>query len=124
MICLKYNYKNMEQIDFQKITDNAESQMRKGTLEFAILLVISREKTYATEIINNLKEARLVVVEGTIYPLLSRLKNSGLLNYEWEESKSGPPRKYYSLTPLGNKFLSAYEEEWNKLAEAINKLKK
>jgi PadR family transcriptional regulator PadR len=114
----------MDQDNFQKSLDNAEAQMRKGVLEFAILLVIAKEKTYATEIIGRLLEARLVVVEGTIYPLLSRLKNSGLLNYDWEESKSGPPRKYYSLTEKGRKFLDGCQMQWDSLEHAITNLKK
>jgi len=114
----------MEQDVFQKLLDNTEAQMRKGVLEFAILLVIARQKIYANDILARLLEAKLVVVEGTIYPLLSRLKNSGLLNYVWEESKSGPPRKYYSLTEKGQRFLTACQKQWNLLEGAINNLKK
>jgi len=113
----------MEQNDFQKSLDNASSQMRKGVLEYAILLIIAEKKTYANEIIESLQKVRLVVVEGTIYPLLSRLKNAGLLNYLWEESKFGPPRKYYSITNKGEKFLGSYEEQWQALEKAINTLK-
>lgn len=113
-----------EQENFQKSLDNAEAQMRKGVLEFAILLVIAKQKTYANEILNRLLEAHLVVVEGTIYPLLSRLKNSGLLSYDWEESKSGPPRKYYSLTAKGKNFLAGCEDQWSLLERAIDNLKK
>ena len=98
--------------------------MRKGVLEFAILLVIAKQKTYANEIITIMKEAKLTVVEGTVYPLLSRLKNSGLLDYDWEESKSGPPRKYYTLTNKGHQFLNGCEEQWNTLEKAIVNLKK
>lgn len=114
----------MEQNDFQKSLDNAEAQMRKGVLEFAILLIISKQKIYANEIISKLKSARLTVVEGTIYPLLSRLKNSGLLDYYWEESKSGPPRKYYSLTTKGRRFLNGCEKQWEVLTAAISNLQK
>ena len=114
----------MDNNDFQKSLDNAEAQMRKGVLEFAILLVIAKQKTYANEIISSLKEVKLAVVEGTIYPLLSRLKNAELLDYSWEESKSGPPRKYYILTVKGQKFLAAYEGQWQILEQAINKLQK
>ena len=110
--------------EFKKSLENAAAQMRKGVLEFAILLVISKKKTYANEIISIMKEARLTVVEGTVYPLLSRLKNSGLLDYDWEESKSGPPRKYYTLTSKGNQFLKGCEEQWNSLEKAITNLKK
>jgi len=114
----------MEQNDFQKILDNTEAQMRKGILEYAILLIIAKKKIYANEIIASLQKVQLTVVEGTIYPLLSRLKNAGLLDYKWEESKSGPPRKYYSITNKGQKFLEALEEQWQNLEKAINILKK
>lgn len=114
----------MDYDNFGKFTDNAEAQMRKGFLEYAILLIISQKKAYANEIIDRLREVRLAVVEGTIYPLLSRLKNSGLLNYAWEESRSGPPRKYYSITLKGQKLLSSYEEQWQTLEKAIISLKK
>jgi len=110
--------------EFKKSLENASAQMRKGVLEFAILLVIAKEKTYASDIIARLKEAKLTVVEGTIYPLLSRLKNSELLDYDWEESKSGPPRKYYTLTEKGKQFLRGCEEQWNSLEKAIINLKK
>lgn len=81
--------------------DNVKSQMRKGMLEYCILLLLHRESAYSSDIIQKLKEARLIVVEGTLYPLLTRLKNDGLLSYEWVESTQGPPRKYYGLTPEG-----------------------
>jgi len=109
--------------EFKKSLENAAAQMRKGILEFAILLVIAEQKTYANEIISRLKEAKLTVVEGTVYPLLSRLKNSKLLDYDWEESKSGPPRKYYTLTEKGKQFLKGCEEQWESLERAINNLK-
>ena len=85
--------------------DNTQAQMRKGVLEFCILSILSHEEVYPSDIISRLKDARLIVVEGTLYPLLTRLKNAGLLSYRWVESNAGPPRKYYSLTPLGEKFL-------------------
>ena len=110
--------------DFKKSLENAAAQMRKGVLEFAILLVIAKKKTYANEIISRLQDAKLTVVEGTIYPLLSRLKNSNLLDYDWEESKSGPPRKYYTLTDKGRQFLKGCEEQWQTLEKAIINLKK
>ena len=86
--------------------ENAKAQMRKGVLEYCILLVLNGEPLYATNIIQGLKEAKMIVVEGTLYPLLMRLKNEGLLAYRWEESTQGPPRKYYELTEKGRKFLS------------------
>jgi len=110
--------------EFKKSLENAAAQMRKGVLEFAILLVIAKKKTYANEIISKLKDAKLTVVEGTVYPLLSRLKNSELLDYDWKESKSGPPRKYYTLTEKGQQFLKGCEEQWKNLEIAITNLKK
>lgn len=110
--------------DFKKSLENAAAQMRKGVLEFAILLIIAKKKIYANEIISRLQKAKLTVVEGTVYPLLSRLKNAGLLDYDWEESKSGPPRKYYTLTEKGRQFLEGCEEQWQSLEKAIINLKK
>lgn len=104
--------------------DNTKAQMRKGILEFCILLVISKGKTYASEILKQLKEADLIVVEGTMYPLLTRLKNAGLLEYDWEESSGGPPRKYYSLTPQGIVFLDELSKTWGSLDRSINTLLK
>lgn len=100
--------------------DNTKAQMRRGILEFCILLIISREKVYSSEILATLKKADLIVVEGTIYPLLARLKNSGLLSYSWEESKSGPPRKYYGLTDQGKVALGQLESTWQVLNKSIN----
>lgn len=104
--------------------DNVRSQMRKGMLEYCILLLLHKEPSYASDIIQKLKEARLIVVEGTLYPLLTRLKNDDLLSYEWVESTQGPPRKYYSLTPQGETFLSGLEAAWEELANTVNHLKK
>lgn len=103
---------------------NTKAQMRKGILEFGILLIISQGKTYANDILTALREADLIVVEGTVYPLLNRLKNTGLLMYDWTESKNGPPRKYYSLTPQGKVFLSQLLETWNALHSSITTLVK
>lgn len=105
-------------------TENIQSQMRKGILEFCILLIISKKKIYASDILKKLKEANLIVVEGTVYPLLSRLKNSGLLEYTWEESKFGPPRKYYTLTKKGEEILQEQTLNWNDLVETVKSLKK
>jgi len=108
---------------YQEINqENTKAQMRRGILEFCILLIISKGQIYANEILKELKKADLIVVEGTIYPMLSRLKNSGLLKYDWEESKSGPPRKYYSLTPKGRTFLSELKKMWLSLDKSINSL--
>ena len=96
--------------------------MRKGMLEFCVLLILRHRAAYASEMIAALKEARLIVVEGTLYPLLTRLKNDGLLSYEWQESTSGPPRKYYSLTPLGEQFLQQLSVSWKEISDSINHL--
>lgn len=96
--------------------------MRKGVLEFCILLIISEKEVYASDILSKLKDAELIVVEGTLYPLLTRLKNDGLLSYRWEESKTGPPRKYYEITPDGREFLRELTLSWGKLVEAVGNL--
>ena len=101
--------------------ENTKAQMKKGVLEFCILSVLSSGDQYPSEIINKMKGAKLIVVEGTLYPLLMRLKNDGLLSYRWEESTSGPPRKYYKLTPLGKKILKELGTTWNELVESVNK---
>ncbi|MDR0976677.1 MAG: PadR family transcriptional regulator [Prevotellaceae bacterium] len=103
--------------------DNVKSQMRKGMLEYCILLLLHKKAAYASDIIGRLKEARLIVVEGTLYPLLTRLKNDSLLSYEWIESTQGPPRKYYCLTSQGEHFLSELEASWNELNETVIHLK-
>ncbi|MFR3426159.1 PadR family transcriptional regulator [Phocaeicola coprocola] len=103
--------------------DNVKSQMRKGMLEYCILLLLHREPSYASDIIQNLKEAKLIVVEGTLYPLLTRLKNDDLLSYEWVESTQGPPRKYYSLTPKGEGFLAGLQLAWDELSDTVNHLR-
>ncbi len=100
--------------------ENTQAQMRKGVLEFCILSIISQQEIYPSDIITRMKEAKLIVVEGTLYPLLTRLKNAGLLSYRWEESSSGPPRKYYQLTPLGEEFLKGLRLTWEELTEAVN----
>ncbi len=100
--------------------ERVKSQMRKGVLEYCILSIISKEEVYASDILQNLKDAKLIVVEGTLYPLLTRLKNDGLLNYRWEESTSGPPRKYYGLTEMGRKFLTEMDTTWGELVKAVN----
>ncbi len=99
--------------------DNTKVQMKKGVLEYCILTIISREEAYASDILEVLKKARLIVVEGTLYPLLTRLKNSGLLTYEWKESSSGPPRKYYKLTPKGREFMEELGKTWEELVYAV-----
>jgi PadR family transcriptional regulator PadR len=96
--------------------------MRKGVLELCILAIISNRDAYASDILEKLKDAKLIVVEGTIYPLLTRLKNEGFLSYRWEESKSGPPRKYYQLTELGHKMLAELNMSWKELVSAVEQL--
>ena len=103
--------------------DNAKSQMRKGMLEYCVLLLLSKEPSYANDIVTRLKQAELIVVEGTLYPLLTRLKKDGLLSYEWRESTQGPPRKYYALTPDGSAFLLELDTAWNELARTVGLLK-
>lgn len=101
------------------ILENTQTQMRKGILEYCILAIISRGEIYASDIIAELKAAKLLVVEGTLYPLLTRLKNNGLLSYNWVESTSGPPRKYYQLTPEGLVLLRQLDKTWQELSFAI-----
>ena len=96
--------------------------MRKGVLELCILSILAQGDAYPTEIIEKLRETRLVVVEGTLYPLLTRLKNTGLLGYRWEESTSGPPRKYYKLTAEGEQYLKDLQISWTELVDAVNKI--
>ncbi len=102
--------------------ENAKSQMRKGFLEFPVLLIICTKATYVPDILKQLKKANLIVVEGTLYPLLSRLKRFDLVEYEWQESKSGPPRKVYSITSKGKEVLAQLEESWITLDESITTL--
>jgi PadR family transcriptional regulator, regulatory protein PadR len=98
--------------------ENTQVQIRKGILEYCILNIISRGEVYASDMLDELTGARMIVVEGTLYPLLTRLKNAGLLEYKWVESKSGPPRKYYKLTPEGSSFLLGLTETWNEVVQS------
>lgn len=100
--------------------ENAQAQMRKGVLEFCILQLLKQKEMYPSDIISELKKSKLIVVEGTLYPLLTRLKNAGILDYRWEESKSGPPRKYYHLTEVGGIFLNELNETWKELVIAVD----
>ncbi len=102
--------------------EKTKAQLRKGVLELCILSIIAEKDAYASDILEKLKEAKLIVVEGTLYPLLTRLKNEGLLNYRWEESKSGPPRKYYTMTEIGIKVLDDLNINWQDLVKAVNKI--
>ena len=102
--------------------ENTNAQLRKGVLELCILSILAKERKYASEIISHLKDAKLIIVEGTLYPLLTRLRSAGFLAYEWEESKNGPPRKYYSITAQGKDFLSELSGSWNELKDAVEQL--
>ena len=100
---------------------SVKAQMRKGILEMCILSIISKEEIYTSDILVKLKEAELIVVEGTLYPLLTRLKNAGMLGYTWKESSSGPPRKYFSITDEGSEFLVELKASWNQLNKSVTK---
>ena len=104
-------------------TDNVKAQMRKGILEYCILCVLSDGDAYASDIIARLKKAEMIVVEGTLYPLLTRQKNAGLLSYRWEESTQGPPRKYYTITETGKRFLNDLDASWQELVKSVNQLR-
>ncbi len=104
--------------------ENVKAQMRKGVLEFCILSILSKGDAYASDILKQLKESQLIVVEGTIYPLLTRQKNMGLLSYRWEESTQGPPRKYYALTEKGTEVLRELKASWKELVDAVNAIQK
>ena len=102
--------------------ENTKAQMRKGVLEYCILSILHNGDAYTSEILSTLKSAEMIVVEGTIYPLLTRLKNAGLLSYRWEESTSGPPRKYYLITENGKMFLRELNKTWLNLINAVNQV--
>ena len=102
--------------------ENTQVQMRKGILEFCILNIISRGEVYASDMIDELTAAKIMVVEGTLYPLLTRLKNAGLVEYKWVESTSGPPRKYYNITENGTDFLNNLDSTWKELVESTTKI--
>ncbi|MFM1912409.1 MAG: hypothetical protein RIR51_247 [Bacteroidota bacterium] len=102
--------------------ENTKIQMRKGVLEYCILRIISRGEAYSSNLIEELTSAKMMVVEGTLYPLLTRLKNAELLEYKWVESNSGPPRKYFSLTPKGEIFLSELDATWSDLVDSVKKI--
>ena len=104
--------------------EQAKSQMKKGLLEFCVLSVLSKKESYPPDIIDTLKNAKLIVVEGTLYPILTRLKNEGLLSYRWEESPSGPPRKYYQLTSEGKANLEELTKAWKEIETSVNQISK
>ncbi|MCF8359561.1 MAG: PadR family transcriptional regulator [Prolixibacteraceae bacterium] len=102
--------------------ENTKAQMRKGVLEYCILEILSKKPAYTSNIIDEMHTAKMIVVEGTLYPLLTRLKNAGLLSYKWEESQQGPPRKYFELTPKGNSTLDELRKSWNELVYSVNSI--
>ncbi|MGL1887079.1 MAG: PadR family transcriptional regulator [Reichenbachiella sp.] len=102
--------------------ENTQVQMRKGILEYCILQIISRGEVYASDMLEELTSAKIMVVEGTLYPLLTRLRKAGLVDYKWVESKSGPPRKYYTITEEGKTFLVGLEETWKQLMTSAKKI--
>lgn len=102
--------------------ENTQAQMRKGILEYCILAILNKREAYPSEILEDMKDAKLIVVEGTLYPLLTRLKNAELLSYRWEESPSGPPRKYFSITGAGKEFLDKLNQTWSELNSAVEKI--
>ena len=104
--------------------EKTKAQMKKGVLELCILSIITGKEAYASDILEELKASELIVVEGTLYPLLTRLKNEGLLSYRWEESKSGPPRKYYEITEIGKKVLKELDISWKEMVKAVDSLTK
>jgi PadR family transcriptional regulator, regulatory protein PadR len=108
--------------DLETYIENAQAQFRKGVLEFCVLLSVANTELYATDILNKLKGFNLLVVEGTLYPILSRLKESGLVSYNWVESKEGPPRKYYKLTDKGMEVVSKLTDSYSDLSKSINQL--
>ena len=116
-LCIAINRNKFNHITMD--IENTKAQMRKGVLEYCILAILSEKECYPSDIISRLKEVKLIVVEGTLYPLLTRLKNDGLLSYRWEESTSGPPRKYYKLTAIGEKFLHELNKTWEELVESV-----
>jgi PadR family transcriptional regulator PadR len=103
--------------------ENVKAQMRKGVLEYCILSILSKQDAYASSIIQQLKESEMIVVEGTLYPLLTRQKNQGLLSYRWEESTQGPPRKYYTITEKGREFLADLDQTWVELVETVKNIR-
>ncbi len=103
--------------------ENVKAQMRKGILEYCILAILARGDSYAPKIIAELKEAKMIVVEGTLYPILTRQKNLGLLSYRWQESTQGPPRKYYSLTAEGMEYLALLDEAWDEMVEQVKSIR-
>lgn len=112
-----------ENMVFEPNVENIKAQMRKGVLEYCILSILRKGDSYVSPLIAELKSAQMIVVEGTLYPLLARQKNQGLLSYRWEESPSGPPRKYYSITEKGKQVLDIMDESWNDMIKTVELIK-
>lgn len=110
--------------EFEKLIGKTAGQFRKGILELCILSIISEEESYSSDIIKRLEDAKLIVVEGTVYPLLARLRNEGLVAYHWQESELGPPRKYYQITDRGSRFLALLLESWGALSSSVAQITK
>ena len=108
----------------ENTAENVRAQMRKGMLDYCILSLLNKREAYASSIIEELKTAGMIVVEGTLYPLLIRQKNQGLLDYRWEESTQGPPRKYYVLSDKGREQLAQMDAAWQEIIESVNTLKR
>lgn len=104
-------------------TENSTTQMRKGILEYCVLLIIAREEVYASDLIDEMKQAKIIVVEGTLYPLLNRLQRSGHLTYSWKESNAGPPRKYFTLSDAGSEYLQTQVTAWDEMIESVNTIR-
>lgn len=111
-------------MDIMANIENTKAQMRKGILEYCTLLILDTGEFYPSDLIEKLKQGKMIVVEGTLYPLLTRLKNDGLLTYRWEESKMGPPRKYYSITPFGQQILLELDSTWHDMSKSIETIRK
>ncbi len=128
-LCYIWNYVihstfyNTESCNTMNI-DNTKAQMRKGILEFCVLSIIDKVEMYPSDIIKKLKDAKMIVVEGTLYPLLNRLLRAELVSYNWKESRSGPPRKYYLITDTGRDFLGELKNTWKDMEKAVNKVTK
>lgn len=108
--------------EIQNMVEKTQKQLRRGILELCVLSIISEKEAYPSDIIEQLEKAEMIVVEGTLYPLLTRLKNAGMLSYNWQESTSGPPRKYFHLTEKGSTFLKAIQNSWTELVAGVQSI--
>ena len=114
---------NINNADLELNAENIKAQMRKGVLEYCILSILEKREAYASSILEELKAANMIVVEGPLYPLLIRQKNQGLLSYRWEESTQGPPRKYYCITDKGRQQLGEMDQAWQEIVDTIKTIK-